>query len=358
MIRFKILVLYLAGHPCLTGIFFFTMMEFFVLIVLKQRQYLIDMRKILIFALMLGLLFLFHCGNKEKQELLVIHAGSLSVPFSHMAREFMTQNPDIIVRRESAGSRICARKITELHSPADVMASADSAVIQTLLIPEYADYCIDFTTNEMVIMYRKESRRSDEIDDQNWFDVLLKDDVWYGHSEPNADPCGYRTMLCWKLAEKHYGKPGLYKELVRNCPKKNIRPKEVDLLALLESGELDYIFIYRSVAEQHTGKFVLLPDEINLRSTEMKDLYHQVSVELSGKRPGETISRKGAPMVYGITVPKTAAHPELGVKFTAFVLSEKGKEVMAKNGQPEITPPRVDRIENLPQKLKHFFRNE
>jgi len=90
----------------------------------------------------------------------------------------------------------------------------------------------------------------------------------------------------------------------------------------------------------------------------MKDLYLQVSVELSGEKPGETISRKGAPMVYGITVPKTAVHPELGMKFVSFVLSEKGKEIMAKNGQPEITPPRVDCFEKLPQELKRFFKNE
>jgi molybdate/tungstate transport system substrate-binding protein len=315
------------------------------------------MRKVFLSVLMLGFLFTLHCGNKEKQELLVLHAGSLSVPFKHMAEEFMKQNPDIIVRREAAGSRICARKITELNSQADVMTSADSAVIQTLLIPEYADYCIDFTSNEMVIMYRKESRYSEEIDSENWYEILLRDDVWYGHSDPDADPCGYRTILCWKLAEKHYGKPGLYKELVRNCPEKNIRPKEVDLLALLESGELDYIFIYRSVAEQHNGKSVLLPDEINLKSPEMNHLYQEVSVELSGKKPGETIFRKGAPMVYGITVPKTAAHPELGVKFVSFVLSDKGKEVMAKSGQPEIIPPGIDCFEKLPQELRRFFRN-
>jgi molybdate/tungstate transport system substrate-binding protein len=316
------------------------------------------MRKVFLSVLMLGFLFTLHCGNKEKQELLVLHAGSLSVPFKHMAEEFMKQNPDIIVRREAAGSRICARKITELNSQADVMASADSAVIQTLLIPEYADYCIDFTSNEMVIMYRKESRYSEEINSENWYEILLRDDVWYGHSDPDADPCGYRTILCWKLAEKHYRKPGLYKELVRNCPEKNIRPKEVDLLALLESGELDYIFIYRSVAEQHNGKSVLLPDEINLKSPEMNHLYQEVSVELSGKKPGETIFRKGAPMVYGITVPKTAAHPELGVKFVSFVLSDKGKEVMAKSGQPEIIPPGIDCFKKLPQELRRFFRND
>ncbi|HZX09810.1 MAG TPA: tungstate ABC transporter substrate-binding protein WtpA [Acidobacteriota bacterium] len=313
------------------------------------------MRKALAFVLTLVFVFSLFCKKQSKQEVLVIHAGSLAVPFKEMADEFMKQNPNIEVKRESAGSRTCARKITELHRSADVMASADSAVIQTLLMPEYADFCIDFTSNEMVIMYREESRYSHEINVYNWHEVLLREDVWYGHSDPNADPCGYRTMLCWKLAEKHYEKPGLFDKLNENCPKKNIRPKEVDLLALLETGELDYIFIYRSVAEQHGGKFLLLPNEINLKSPEMNHLYQQVSVELTGKKPGKTITRKGAAMVYGITVPKTAAHPELGVKFISFVLSEKGREVMKENGQPEIIPPRVDHFEKLPLELKSFF---
>jgi len=313
------------------------------------------MRKKLACVLTLVFFLSLFCKKQSMQEIRVIHAGSLAVPFKHMADEFMKQYPAIVVKRESAGSRTCARKITELNSPADVMASADSAVIHTLLMPEYADYCIDFTFNEMVIMYREESRYSHEIDARNWHEIFLKEDVWYGHSDPNADPCGYRTILCWKLAEKHYEKPGLFDKLNENCPEKNIRPKEVDLLALLETGELDYIFIYRSVAEQHGGKFLLLPHEINLKSSELNHLYNQVSVKLSGKKPGEIIIRKGAVMVYGITVPKTAAHPELGVKFVSFVLGEKGRAVMKENGQPEIVPPQVDHFEKLPSELKSFF---
>jgi len=316
------------------------------------------MKKIVVCAISIYFVFSLSCKKEEKQELLVIHAGSLAVPFKHMADEFMKQNPDIVVKRESAGSRTCARKIIELNSRADVMASADSAVIRTLLMPEYADYCVDFATNEMVIMYREKSRYSDKINADNWYEVLLKNDVWYGRSEPNADPCGYRTILCWKLAEKYYEKPGLFKEFVENCPEKNIRPKEVDLLALLESEELDYIFIYRSVAEQHKGKFILLPDEINLKSSEMEPFYQQVSVELTGKKPGEILIRRGASMIYGMTIPKTAAHPELGVKFISFILGEKGREIMRENGQPEIIPPQVDHFEKLPLELKVFFNQQ
>ena len=139
------------------------------------------------------------------------------------------------------------------------MASADSEVIRTLLMPVYADFCIDFSTNEMVIMYTGKSRYAEMINIQNWMKVLLRPEVEYGHSDPNSDPCGYRALLTWQLAEKHYRMPGLYQRLKDKMPDKNIRPKETDLIALLETRELDYIFIYRSVAIQHQAKYLLLP---------------------------------------------------------------------------------------------------
>lgn len=307
--------------------------------------------------IMLMLCSLFACTKSgEKQKLLVLHAGSLSVPFKEMADAFMKKYPDIEVLNESHGSRTCARQITELGSKADVMASADSEVITTLLMPDYADYCIDFTTNEMVIMYKKDKKFPTSFTRDNWYELLVSGNVQYGHSDPNADPCGYRTRLCWQLAEKYYNVPGLYDELLAHCPEKNIRPKEVDLLALLEAGELDMIFIYRSVAQQHNAGYLILPEEINLKSVKFKDFYSQASIELTGKNPGETITQKGAPMVYGITVPKTAASPKLGAQYIEFILSAEGRKIMEKNGQPEIIPPMVDNKQFLPQNLKAFFK--
>ena len=311
------------------------------------------------FLLMLLLtLLIFNCSCRSgKEDLLILHAGSLSIPFKHMAGAFMEKYPEVSVRLEAAGSRTCARKITELNSPADVFASADSAVIRHLLMPRYADFCIDFATNEMVIMYTPKSRYADTISVQNWPDILLDPRVEYGHSNPDADPCGYRAMLCWQLAEKYYSRPGLYKTLIASRPLKNIRPKEVDLLALLETGELDYIFIYRSVAEQHGGSFLLLPDEINLGSVELSEHYSKVSLELNGSHPEETIIRKGTPMVYGITIPKSAASPEWAARFVVFVLGPEGRRIMEANNQPEIVPARVDNFEALPLIVLPFVRD-
>ncbi len=314
------------------------------------------MKKICLF-LILPIIFLnSFCKNSKKNEILVLHAGSLSIPFKEIAKNFMKKYPDVKVVLEAHGSRTCARQITDLKRRVDIMASADTQVIKNFLIPEYADFSIDFTTNEMTIMYNEKSKYSDEINAKNWYKILLRPDVQYGHSDPNADPCGYRTILTWKLSEKYYKVPGLFKKLDGEMPKKNIRPKEVDLIAMLEAYELDYIFIYQSVACQHKAKYVMLPDEINLKSPDLSDLYRSVSLKISGKKPGEFIEKRGAPMVYGITLLRDASNPYLGAKFIEFLLDKEGQKIMRENGQPEIIYPNVDNYNKLPEILKKYFK--
>ncbi|MBU1239230.1 substrate-binding domain-containing protein, partial [Myxococcota bacterium] len=184
------------------------------------------------------------CIKEDKsKQLIIFHAGSLSMPLKKIAREFEKENKGVTVLLEAAGSRVCARKISELHRRADIMASADYTVIDTLLVPDHAAFTIPFAGNEMVIAYGKKSRRRDQINASNWSQILLDSEVAFGRSDPDSDPCGYRTVMVMKLSELHYKKPGLAKSLLQK-DRKNIRPKETDLLALLEAGQIDYFFIY------------------------------------------------------------------------------------------------------------------
>jgi len=294
----------------------------------------------------------------EGKKLIIFHAGSLSIPFREMAKAFTSQNPGVEVIREAAGSRTCARKITDLGRPCDVMASADYTVIENLLIPDYASWNISFATNEMAIMYRPDSKYAKKINGQNWYRILLRKDVEYGHSDPNSDPCGYRSQLVWQLAEKYYHVPGLYEKLRKGCPPRNVRPKETDLIALLEAGQIDYLFIYRSVCMQHKMPYVKLPDQVNLGSSKYAyaALYKQAGIRITGKIPGSFIEKRGKPMVYGITIPKNAPHRDLAVKFIAFLLGNEGREIMRRNGQaPLAAPQATGDVSKLPAALKPFI---
>ena len=306
-------------------------------------------------GIVLGLL-LFSNIAMANEKLTVFHAGSLARPFKDVKAAFEKENPGVEVLLEAAGSRSCARKITDQGRSAEVMASADESVIRTLLMPDHADWALNFVTNEMVIMYTEHSNYKDEINAENWMDILLREDVEYGHSEPNKDPCGYRTLLVWQLAEKFYNRAGLYQQLQDARPLKNIRPKETDLLAMLETGELDYLFIYRSVAGQHHSDYVVLPKEVNLGSFDLKEYYKDAKVELDGKKPGEIVVKKGKPMVYGITVPKNADNPKLGEKFVQFVVGPKGQKIMAENGHPILKPAETKEYNELPESLKQYSK--
>ena len=300
-------------------------------------------------------IFAFSSLLAKESKLVIFHAGSLAIPLQKMSEAFNKKYPDVKIMREAAGSRTCARKISELNKKADIMFSADYTVIDQLLIPKFADWNIHFVTNEMAIMFGHDAKYTDEITAENWADILLRDDVTYGHSDPNADPCGYRSQLVWQLAEKYYKKPDLYKKLKEGNP--IIRPKETDLVALLEAGTLDYLFIYRSVAQQHGAKYLVLPNEINLKTNDLADFYKQASVDISGKKPGEFITKKGAPMVYGVTIPTNARNKKMAEKFVAFVLSEEGRKIMEDNGQPAIVPAKITgKVKSAPRSIKKYVK--
>ena len=303
---------------------------------------------------MLWFVLLFGSLLTAKEDITVFHAGSLAVPFSEMEKAFESQYPQYDVKREVSGSRKAARKVSDIKRAADVIASADYKVIENLLIPNDAKFNIQFATNEMALAYTEKSRYAKVINSDNWTDIVLKEGVKVGHSNPNLDPCGYRSVLVAKLAERYYKKEGFYKSLFgyrsvykagdENKAKVIVRPKETDLLALLEVHAIDYLFIYRSVAKQHGLRYITLPKEVSLKNETLTPLYEKVSFEINGKNPGESILNKGAAMVYGLTIPQNSKSPKNqkgAVAFVNFILSDEGKMIMQKNGQGVIDPPLI-----------------
>ena len=287
-------------------------------------------------------------------DLIIFNAGSLSVPIKQLTDTFQRMYPRVNILAEAGGSVACARKITDLHRECDIMASSDYTIIDKMLIPNYASWNIKFVSNEMSIVFSDKSRYASEINNDNWYEILMREDVSFGRSDPNADPCGYRTVLMLKLAEKYYGKPGLSDAFLKKDVR-FMRPKEVDLLSLLETNTIDYIFIYRSVAVQHKLKFLNLAEEINLRNPGMPDLYNSVSIEINGDKPGKKIVQRGEPAVYGITILRDAPNKKAAMAFINFLLSkQQGMKIMEKCGQPSVIPSYTSSFDSIPVSLQHF----
>lgn len=315
------------------------------------------MRRILLVMAAVSFLFSACSGNgsgRGGKKLIIFHAGSLSVPVKELSEAFMKDNPGVTVLTEAAGSLHTARKITELGKPCDIMLSADHFVVSSMLVPDYASWNIHFATNEIVIAYRTESKYSSVFREDNWVDILMKDDIIMGRADPDADPCGYRTVFAAKLAEEYYDRPGLADSLLAKNTE-YIRPKEVDLVALVSAGVIDYMFQYKSVAIQHGFKFLELPDGINLSSPLMADSYATVSYMIPGDAPGIRTEVQGDYISYSGTVLDRAPQKELALKFFGFMLSEEGAGIIRRCGQDPLIPAVADDPDAVPSSLRKYM---
>ena len=339
----------------------------------------------------------------QKEGLTIYHAGSLAVPFGELKAEFEDTHSNVEVLCESGGSAKMINKAIVVvqagEAPPDIIASADYKLIPDRLYEGgYADWYIAFARNSMVLCYRDNAPGSEAIvnDTRTWYDVLRNAPVSYGHSNPDDDPCGYRTLMVIQLAQRYYydnatgfgltpdpNADGLYDALIPGSEhdrgrvggfnntarpggsEEVVRSKSVELIASLQSGDLDYAFEYRSVAAQHGLNFIELDDAINLcqqgeisgTNITYEEFYKEASVEIM-KEPGPPPTYKtesGEPIVYGITILKNAQNKDLAVEFVAFLLSEQGQDVMESNGQPFIEPLLCDYPGNLPAELKEVL---
>ncbi|HOP09220.1 MAG TPA: tungstate ABC transporter substrate-binding protein WtpA [Candidatus Methanofastidiosa archaeon] len=310
----------------------------------------------------------------EAVTLKVLHAGSLASPFEKIEAEFEAEYPYIDVQLEAAGSVSCVNKIIETGVEADVLASADYTLIPSMMMPDYADWYVLFASNEMVLTYSDNSNYADEITADNWYDILRRDDVLWAFSNPNLDPCGYRTPMVIQLAELEYGDDMIFDDLIVansaisveessgvytiTAPEAldpdtdylTIRDKSVDLVAMIQEGGLDYAWEYLSVAVQNDLNYIRLPSSINLSSVSYADTYDNVSIILSN---GGT--QTGKPIVYGITIPLNAPNAEEAALFVEYVINGIGQGIFTEDGQPPIVPAGVNDIDLVPGGLEEYL---
>jgi len=276
-------------------------------------------------------------GQWDRQpagQLTVFNAGSLAAPFRDLLRAFAAEYPAIETRQESAGSLETARKVTELGRIPDVVGVADYTVIPNLLIPQHASWYAGFARNRMVLIHSTRSTGAGEIGPDTWWRVLLRPGVRTGRSDPSLDPNGYRALMVTQLAERHYRQAGLAARLLAAMPPRYLRPKEADLVALVQAGELDYAWSYESMARTVRLPFVRLPPEIDLSDPDRAAWYAQAKVRVPGttRAGADSITIAGEPILYALTIPSRAPNPDAARGFVAFVFSPAGQAILSRHG--------------------------
>ncbi len=288
----------------------------------------------------------------------VYHAGSLNAPMAKLEKVFEQQHPDTDVQLFSGGSGTLVDKINKNGQSADVLASADYTLI-TKMMPANATYYLNFAKNNIVLCYTNNSQYANTINANNWYQILNRDGVTYAISDPTSDPAGYRSLMTIQLAERHYGVNSIFESLIGAHSKMTvssdgsivtinatnpspdgtkliITKTGPDIAPLLTGGKVDYAFEYSSVAIQSGLPYISLPETIDLSVQADADTYALVQV----KRPSgtTTVTEKGTPIIYGVTVPTSSRNPDMATAFMNLLISSDGQAILSADGQTPIAP--------------------
>ena len=324
--------------------------------------------------------------SSESGTIVIYAADSLASQLNETIKEFKNQHPNVNVEVHYSGSQSAIRQITDLNKTADIMASADYALIDQRLIPNYTSWNAKYARNEMVIAYTNKSKNSSQLNSTNWYQILNQSDVKFGFSDPNSDPAGYRAVMMTQLANSYYNDSSIFNSLIGQnsaiTVKENgtdyiisapgnlnpgshimIKDDDAQLMPSLESGALDYAIVYKNLAEQHKDsgvEYMVLPGKLSLNDTQYESDYKKISlVEYSDSTDSnKTKVIKLSPIVYGITVLNNAPQKQLATEFVQLLLSPAGTQIIQNSFQDPITPAiATNDSTNIPAALQQYITN-
>jgi molybdate/tungstate transport system substrate-binding protein len=282
--------------------------------------------------------------------LTVFGAGTLDTPFTAEFQAFRKHNPGVTVHSQFGASGDMVKAITQLHQPADVLGVADYSLIPKEMFggaKPYATWYVGFVSNQITFAYTSHSKGASQLTPSNWYNILAEPGVHIGRSNPAADPSGYQILQMLQLAGSYYHDPGLSAAVLKNSPDSSVAETETSLLSALQSGQIDYLAIYKSNALEDHLNYIKLPAQINLSDPSMAAAYSKVTV--NGGSLGQLT---GKPIIYGLTIPATAPDAALGRAFIKFVLSAKGQAIMTSEGFVSITPSLASSQARIPASIR------
>jgi molybdate/tungstate transport system substrate-binding protein len=303
--------------------------------------------------------------SSESGTLTIMAASSLSNSMNATAAKFKETHPNVTVNIQYGGSGDLISQITQLNKSVDIMASADYGLIDKSLMPDFATWNLKYAKNEMVIAYTDQSTNASQINADNWYQILSQDDVTFGIADPNSAPAGYRAVMMIQLANSYYNNTTIFDELITSnsaitseangtgfvikspndlgpTGQLTSRPNVRDTLTLVQSGSVDYAFVYKSDAQQAGGniKYLELPDKLKLSDTQFESDYKTIQLiqfsDLEGSNKTKTITL--TPIVYGITILTNAPDNELAIEFMELLLSSEGQTISQNNFIDPIVP--------------------
>lgn len=280
--------------------------------------------------------------------LVTYSADAYTAEVTALLKGFSTATGVQVAPVKSGGSFADANAIAA-GAPDDVFVSvALSATSSQYLKNLTSDWAIAFATDQMVLAYANGTQTSaaasviglgttaeqsnSTSDWSNFFTALTGGTVEVGISNPVSDPAGLRGWLVLEAAGYLYGggnQQAYASALLQN--KANVTGTDAAaLVSPLESGQLQFLFIYKSAAISDGLKYLSLDPHVNLGDPSLKSFYSKFTYKDSA---GVTT---GSPISLCITIPASAVNTAEAVQFVQYII--QNERSLASYGLQPLSP--------------------
>jgi molybdate/tungstate transport system substrate-binding protein len=264
-------------------------------------------------------------------------ADAYSAETQVLLTAFSTSTGIPVAPVKSGGSFADANQIAA-GAPDDVFVSVSlSATGPAYLKNLSSNWAIGFASDQMVLAYANATQSNGAVantvslgqralssnatvDWNSFFVTLTSGSVKLGISNPVTDPAGLRGWLVLEAASHLYagGDQQAYVSSTLKARANVTGSNAAALVASLQSGQIQFLFIYKSAAIADHIAYLTLDRHVNLSDPSLANYYSQFSYTDSAG------TNAGAPIILVITVPLDSLNQIEALEFVQYVIKNAG----------------------------------
>jgi molybdate/tungstate transport system substrate-binding protein len=277
-------------------------------------------------------LYSYYYVLKPSSPLLVFSADLYTSESEYLYSGFSNTTGIPYATPNSAGSTALAAQI-KAGSPVSVFISVSKPALESSLLGNrYSGWGIAFVNDQMAIGYtnatgqpagfqtvladyQRASASNASSDWNSFFTDLTSGSVKVGISNPNTDPAGYRGWMVLEAAGKAYAGDNTYFVDRMLQAKANVTgASAAALVAPLQAGQIQFLFMYKSAIKSHNLNPMLLPRHINLGDTTLSSSYSQFTYTTSSG------VQKGGAILLFVTVPNNSTETTQALNLVVYIV--------------------------------------
>jgi molybdate/tungstate transport system substrate-binding protein len=286
------------------------------------------------------------------------YSGEAASLLQRYSSEAGFQAPPVV----AGGSFALAREIGAGARATVFMPVAQSALGRSYMGAEAPGFAVAIASDQLVLAFSNQSYAAAQFTPvlaslkeaqtggsaASWREALTQltsGGLKIGISDPRTDPAGLRGWLALESAGILYAgdRNAFTSRVVEN--RANVTAQNAaELVAPLEGGQIQFLFIYRSAALSHSLGYVSLPAGMNFGDPSMAQYYRSLTYDSGG------LDLVGSPIYLFVAVPANTNNEGLALDFVVFCV-KNSSAILSGFGMTPLKPALLFNDTALPRQI-------